>query len=198
MTERRGDEDVPGEASEAERQKATRRFYLEHHPRLRRFVARRVGGLEEAEDVCQEVWQSVFATYFDHSGGAAMMEERAALALILIARRRIADFWRRRGRVPEHPVEGEDLVLLADSLAPILQSHHETDRRIDLQRALVTLPSRQREALHLRYVDDLTTAQTATVMGVTDNTVKMFRKRALETLRKSVGLDSYRPEGERE
>lgn len=170
------------------------RFYGAQYRRLRNFVARRVSGPEDAEDVCQEIWQTFFVRYDEY---VATYEEPAKV-LYPIARVRIADYWRRRGRIQEEPVEGEDLVLLADSLASWMGDHQGTDSRIDLERALADLPSRQREALHLRYVDDLTLVQTAALMGVSDNAVKNLRGKAVETLRKCVSMDSYRPEGEDE
>lgn len=169
-------------------------FYLAHHRRLRDFVARRVGGPEEVKDVCQEIWQTFFIRYDEY----VVAYDQPVKVLYPIARMRIADHWRRRGRVKEEPVDGEDLVLLAGSVASGLGDHQGTDSRIDLELALAVLPSRQREALHLRYVDDLPLAQAAALMGVSENAVKNLRGKAMETLRTCVSLDSYRPEGERE
>ncbi|MEK8168826.1 sigma-70 family RNA polymerase sigma factor [Streptomyces sp. M19] len=92
-------------------------------------------------------------------------------------------------------VEGEDLALLADALRAGPDVHQRVDGRIDTTRALAALPPRQREALHLHYVDDLTVAQTATLMGVSVNGVKNLLKKALERLRTTVFLDSYGAEG---
>jgi RNA polymerase sigma-70 factor (ECF subfamily) len=89
-------------------------------------------------------------------------------------------------------------VLLADSLRSDNRLRWEIDSRIDLERALAALPPRQREALHLHYVDDLTVAVTGMLMGVSVNAVKKLVKKALQTLRAIGLLGSYGPEGELE
>lgn len=55
--------------------------------------------------------------------------------------------------------------------------------------ALATLTPRQREAVVLRFMDDLTVAQTAEVMGCGEGTVKKLTARGLSGLREQVGPD---------
>ena len=176
------------DGSVAGRWEAMRHLYFEHHPKLLRFVARRVGGRGEAEDVCQEIWRVFYVKYDDY---VASYEDAAQL-LYPIARYRISDFWQqKRGWAPEAAVEREDLVALAEALREADDEHQQGDRRVDIERALLSLPPRQREALYLRYVDDLPEKQTATLMGVSVNTVKKYLKEAKGKLRTTAHLDSY-------
>ena len=55
--------------------------------------------------------------------------------------------------------------------------------RIDLQRALLTLPPRQREVLVLRYLLDLPEADVANELGLRIGTVKTHAHRALTAMR---------------
>jgi RNA polymerase sigma factor (sigma-70 family) len=48
--------------------------------------------------------------------------------------------------------------------------------------ALRSLPARQREALVLRYYDDLSEAQVASAMGVSEGAVKRYMARAAAAL----------------
>lgn len=59
------------------------------------------------------------------------------------------------------------------------------DRRLVLLDALNRLTDRQRAALVLRYLDDLSEADTATAMGVSTGTVKSTTHLALRRLRES-------------
>lgn len=190
---RRGD-GVPDGTSGAERREVMRWFYRQHQVKLLAYVARRVGGRMEAEDVCQETWLAFFVKYDEYR----VTYGRAVKVLYAIARCRIVDFWRRRGRTREELVEGDDLVLLANSLWSDNRLRWDINSRIDIERALAALPPRQREALHLHYVDDLTVAVTAMLMGVSENAVKKQVKKALQMLRAIGLLRSYGPEGELE
>lgn len=58
--------------------------------------------------------------------------------------------------------------------------------RRDVAVALAGLPRMQRAVLVLRYFEDLTEAQTATVLGISVGTVKSYASRARATLRRSI------------
>ncbi|MFI5609776.1 RNA polymerase sigma factor [Amycolatopsis sp. NPDC051903] len=186
---------TPGGSGDAEDdhpedlQKRLRRFYHQHHGVVLKFVGRRVAPVD-AEDVCQEVWLVFFAKY----SRAAVTDEHAANVLFPIARIKIADYRRRRGRLRENAVRDESLTLLAESLRSSPEVAVNTTVRMDLERALAVLPARQREALHLHYVDDLKIDQTATLMGIAATTVKSLRTRGLEALRTMTVLEAYRRE----
>ncbi len=57
------------------------------------------------------------------------------------------------------------------------------DDRDTVQRALLVLPVRQRAAIALRYLDDLSEAETADALGISVGTVKSQVSRGLDRLR---------------
>lgn len=59
----------------------------------------------------------------------------------------------------------------------------DPDRRLDLAAALQALPTQQRLATVLRYVGDLSLAETAEVMGVSEGTVSQHLARGRARLR---------------
>jgi RNA polymerase sigma-70 factor (sigma-E family) len=78
------------------------------------------------------------------------------------------------------------------------QSHHEltiaapdTSERDGLQRALLSLPIRQRTAIVLRYYEDLDVAQTASIMRCSEGTVKSLASRGIARLRPLIGDISH-------
>ncbi|MGW2835596.1 RNA polymerase sigma factor [Streptomyces sp. NPDC001286] len=163
-------------------------FYRQRHPRLRQFVARRVVGQGEVEDVCQEIWR----IFFNRFEVFRVDYDDPAQALYPIARCRIADFWKQRSGRREFLVAGGDLVELAEKVRPVVVTDDGDCQLWDLQEALAALPARQREALSLRYLEDLSVRMTAAEMGVSENTVKKHLKDGLAALRALPSLTSYR------
>ncbi len=86
------------------------------------------------------------------------------------------DWWRRKWR-SELSTE-----VLPDGIDT---SAYAVEERQDALVALACLPRGQRAVLVLRFYDDLTVAQTAEVLGVTEGTVKSQTSRALQALRSS-------------
>ena len=64
-----------------------------------------------------------------------------------------------------------------------------TATRLALVEALARLPRRQREAVSLRYLADLSIDDVARALGVSAGTVKQSVHRALRTLRSQLGTD---------
>ena len=85
-----------------------------------------------------------------------------------------ASWWRRKWN-------GEQA--FAEPPEPEPGHHVDTDQRQDLWTAMGRLPRRQRTVIVLRYVEDLTEAETARVLGVSTGTVKSQTSKALAKLR---------------
>jgi len=102
------------------------------------------------------------------------------------------DRWRRLRRRPELPVRAPDAgQVLADH--SVADQYRLVADRDQLLRALAILPVRQRAVIVLRYLEDLSEAQTSAVLGCSEGTVKSQASRALAKLRESVGAE---PAGE--
>jgi RNA polymerase sigma-70 factor (sigma-E family) len=90
------------------------------------------------------------------------------------------DRWRQLRRRPELPVRSPDAgQVVADQAATVAD-------RDELLRALATLPVRQRAVIVLRYLEDLSEAQTSQVLACSAGTVKSQTSRALAKLREVV------------
>ena len=101
--------------------------------------------------------------------------------LINLSRNRWRDI-ARRPRV-EHSIVDIEASAAAESMEVVLN-------RATLTAALRQLPQQQREVSVLRFVFDLSVADTAVALGLAEGTVKSSTSRALATLRKSLSGQS--------
>lgn len=140
-------------------------FYLAHRDRcLRATVA---SGLrpDEAEEAVAEA----FARAWSHWRRVRALERSEAWVVRTAVNANIS-WWRRRRRE-------------APTSAPPDSVHEDAADRTDLLAAVGRLPPRQREVVVLRYLLDLTTAQTATHLGISPGTVASQLHKAMATLR---------------
>jgi RNA polymerase sigma-70 factor (sigma-E family) len=136
------------------------------------------GDSGHAEDLTQS---ALIRTYlaWGRIRDPANAESYARKTLVRLAVRARGRRWRREivaARVPE-PAS----VQVADT--------SPDDLVLDVRRALVALPAGQRAVLMLRYLDDLSEAETARLLGIPVGTVKSRAARALASLRQTGLLD---------
>jgi RNA polymerase sigma factor (sigma-70 family) len=126
-----------------------------------------LGRRAEAEDCAQEAMARALARWDRVEDHTAAWVARVSTNLALDRVRRLG---RQRGR--QAPSAVDDPVAI---------------RRHDLVAALRALPKRQREAVVLRYIVDLSEHETARAMGCATGTVKSAAARGLDRLRLALG-----------
>ena len=81
--------------------------------------------------------------------------------------------------------------------APASQSAEQWLGRVQtlehIEKAIMSLPARQREAFLLRYWEELDVAETAAVMGCSEGSVKTHCSRAIQSLSKTLALQGMKP-----
>lgn len=143
-------------------------------PALRRHVAALVGA-SDADDVVQETLLSALGAY---PGLPADANVRAWLWTI--ARNKAIDGYRRRGRRPQTaPWPDQDLPSVG-------ASGHGVDTDDDLWDQVRRLPTGQRLAVTLRFVDDLSYAQIADHLGCSAGAARQRVYEGLQALRQEV------------
>jgi RNA polymerase sigma-70 factor (sigma-E family) len=151
------------------------RFVHEHHASLFRTAVLMTGNPETAQDLVQTALARVYARW----SRIADQEPAAYARRIVVNAHR--DGWRRnRGRehlVPETPEPAS----APDATGRIVE-------RDSVVRALRLLTARERRVVVLRFLYDLSEAETATELGMRVGTVKSTTHRAIGKLRGSAEL----------
>jgi RNA polymerase sigma-70 factor (sigma-E family) len=136
--------------------------------RLLRVAYLLTGNHDAAEDLLQETLERVYVAW-------PRIDNPFAYARTTLARRS-ASRWRARARRPEAPLH-----LAAE--VPHEDGTEQVAQRDRLTRALAQLGPRQRAAVVLRYLEDLSEAETAAALGCSVGNVKSQTSRALARLR---------------
>jgi RNA polymerase sigma factor (sigma-70 family) len=157
------------------------------HTRLRQFIRSRVPDVGEAEDILQEVFYELVAAY-------RLMKpiEQAGAWLFRVARNRITDLFRRKGR----NVAGDGTLATADNDAErwenLLPSQDAGPEAVyarqllleELEAALDELPKEQREAFVAHEIEGRSFKELSEETGVSMNTLLSRKRYAVLQLRR--------------
>ena len=152
-------------------------LYEANFERVYAFVARRVKGRAEVEDLTSDVFRRALS-------GLASYESRGApfsAWLLRIAANAVVDRARRAGR---RAPSAFDLALAREPSEPECV---DADTRARLFRCVAELPREQRRVIELRFAEERSMREIATALGKTEGAVKQLQLRALAALRKKIG-----------
>jgi RNA polymerase sigma-70 factor (ECF subfamily) len=153
----------------------------DHYRKLLQFVRRRVGSVEEAEDLTQEVFANAAARL------EGRMAESPTLAwLYTVAKRRIVDEARRRGRSQTLALE-----LVSDPATPEARYGAEVARALD--DALRTMPEGQRRVVLGRLIQGRNFADLGRELGTSEEACRMRFMRGLQHLREEFRKEGLEP-----
>jgi RNA polymerase sigma-70 factor (sigma-E family) len=149
------------------------RFLAERADHLLRTAVLLTGSREAGEDLLQTAVERLLRRWRRFDGDPEAYLHRTLCNLAIDGYRRAGRWWQK------------ERLLRTGPQAPDPAS--EVDLRDALVRLLVQLPVRQRVVLVLRYWEQLTYAETATVLGCSEGTVKSACSRGLARLRELAG-----------
>ena len=156
------------------------RLYASHHAEIYAYLARMLRDDELAADLTQETFVKAFRafdTLEDHN--------RARAWLYQIAGRTALDELRRRKIIRFVPWTGESRGSASSAEDQVLRLRLSAD----LERALLRMPPRQRQALLLSELHDLTGLELADALGVSHVAARALLTRGRESLRQALAAE---------
>jgi len=162
-------------------------LFARHHDEIYAFLVRMLRDPELAADLTQDTFVKAYRAY-----DALQAPDNARAWLYQIANRVALDELRRRRIVRFLPFTGQ-----SPGTAPSAE-HLAMDARLsgELQRALERIPERQRAALVLAELHELTGLELASALGVSHEAARALLTRARESLRQALATER-RAEAER-
>lgn len=174
------DEHAVVEAAKAGEHSALTTLYEFYFPRVYRFVAARLGGGEDAEDVTEEIFLKVI----NNIGSFTWRGLPFGAWLFRIARNEVVSHTRRqRYRSATAQLDEQIRDDSQDHVADV-----ERQSQLDMVReAAEKLPEAQRQVIALRFGAGLSVAETASTLGKSENNVKVLQHKAIAKLQTMVG-----------
>jgi len=151
-----------------------------------RYIYRRIGNQETAEDLTQTVFLKIFQSIekFNDQGVSPLAY------FFTVARNTLIDFLKKKKEITLSDSENETLEIEIEVDKSENPDHKmkQKDIQNELNTALQTLHIDQREALSLRFLSGLKNTEISVVMKKSEIAIRQLQCRALQNLRKSTSL----------
>lgn len=170
-------------ADRATARASVERLYTAHHSEIYAYLARMLRDDELAADLTQETFVKAYRAY-----DTLLDPQRARAWLYQIAGRTALDELRRRKIVRFVPWTGESRGQASSAEDLVLRARLSAD----LERALMRIPPRQRQALLLAELHELTGMELAEAMGVSHVAARALLTRGRESLRQALAVERAR------
>ena len=151
------------------------KLYMEYRARVLSYIRARVHNPEDAEDLCEDVFEKAFRAADRYDA------EKAAPGtwIYAITRNAVIDYYRKTRPTEEIPEDLSDEALPEDRVM-------QTELLDSLAAALERLPEELTDIIVLRYYDRLPLTEIADRMGMSYGAVKLRHQKALSLLRSSM------------
>lgn len=155
-------------------------LFARHHGEIYAYLIRMMRDPELAADLTQDAFVKAYRAY-----DSLEKPENARAWLYQIAHRVALDHIRRQKIVRFLPWTGESRGAVPSAEHLVMEAHLSSD----LQRALERIPERQRAALLLAELHDLTGLELAAALGVSHVAARALLTRARESLRQALAVE---------
>jgi len=160
-------------------------FYIENYQKMLKYVVRRINNRVEAEDILQEVFVSCLRNYSKFDATKSTL----STWLYVCVNNRIKNFYRDKKSIVSF--ESIDLEKLLKTDSDLDQSIKLLQLRNSLAASIRTLSILQQRVIVLRYFGDQTTLEISSMLGVSQEYVRVLQRRAMQKLANDASLKMY-------
>lgn len=152
-------------------QDAFERLYRYYLQPIYAFVALRIGARQDVEDVTQQIFIKVLKNIKKFNGLSSL-----TTWIYKIAYHCVVDFYRKRKI--ELPIDENKIVFLDDLEKTNMSLQEEKINKVN--KILTKLPKNYAEVIKLRFLQNQSIKETANILGISENNVKVRQFRALQ------------------
>ena len=157
--------------------------------RIFRFIYLKTSSKETAEDLTSEVflryWKRIKKGMQDKSLSESIANDRIKPFLYKISRNLIIDFYRKK-EVLTVEINEEIKEKIKDQGEDILAEISAKQEVEEIMKALHKIKGEYREVIILRYIEELSVAEVAEIMGKNSGSVRVLLHRAIKALKRSI------------
>ncbi|MEK7582885.1 MAG: RNA polymerase sigma factor [Patescibacteria group bacterium] len=153
-------------------------IYDEFAPKIFKYCYFRVSSREEAEDIASQV----FIRAWDHIAEGKEVTNVQGF-LYRIASNLIIDFYRKRKDKREISLDDPDNPIDIPDASDVHEKLEQQWEMREVKEKLDLIPENYREVIVMKYVDDLSIKEIASVMETTENNISVRLHRAIEKLK---------------
>lgn len=161
------------------------KIYDEYVDPIFRYVYYKVGNFAEAQDLTGQT----FLKAFENIDSYQMREVAFSSWLYRIAHNLVVDFFRKESKRERVPIDENLPATPSNRGNPVETVIADLDSE-RLYKALQKLTHNQREVIVLKFIDNLSNAQVAEIMGISVGAVKSTQKRGLLSLNRILSNSS--------
>ena len=155
--------------------------------RIFRFIYLKTSSRETAEDLASEVflryWKRVRKGIKDKDLSKTIVNDKIGSFLYKISRNLIIDFYRKK-EVLTVEIDEEIKEKIKDQGEDILAKISAKQEVEEMMKALSEIKSEYREVIILRYIEELSVAEVAEIMGKSGGSVRVSLHRAMKALKR--------------
>ena len=168
------------ELSKTEQQDSTgEHLYQLYAPVILAYIRLHISSEEDAEDILLDV----FLAALQSKDLFTRVEESQRVWLLAVARHKVIDWYRRKGRRQFVTLDQVSTLLYEDDAFSPEQVALQGEAYEKVMAALKALPPSQQQTVWLKFVYGLRCSEIAAVLGKKESTVRTWLSRALQTIR---------------
>ena len=153
-------------------------IYDEYYPPLYRYIYHQVGEVETARDLTAELFQQLLQALHQSNGPT----QNLRAWLYRVAHNLVVDYFRRQQHRRHLPLK-EELISQADSPVELAEKNIAADQ---IRAALAYLTPDQRQVIILKFLEEFSNEETASILEKPVGAVKSLQHRALAALERTL------------